>query len=283
MASHLDALLKKKVSLRRKKYNLALKFYSRHYLLAYASIKSLLFILRKEKSINREIIAELDKMHKQHFQVVPLMLDLHSYVSRLGIILDDESKILKELSILPVSPKNISVYISKKNTARFFREKLQKFKDKLNEEEDVNKKFVESIDLHTLKLAEKIPGFLEKQRELSESWKLLRVLQSLYGRVLYEIDPIKARKEAAEILAIMDKLKNTELYGYLRSDFETVRKKVTIILKNPKEHKLASVLAGAYLIAPGTFELTFAILMARYAGKYAKKRFSKKRFFKKAS
>ena len=285
MSNHLDKFLKKKVLLRRKKYTLAIKFYSRnqHYLLAYGSISSLMLVILKEKSVNKHVLKELRKIHKEHLQVMPLMNDLQTHSSKLGLILDDESKILREISLHPVSPKNFSVLVSKKKTLFFLRERLQRFKNKLEEEEDVNKKFVESINNHTEKLALKIPGLSEKHRELSETRKLLNILQALYGRVLYEIDPNKAKKEALEILTIINKLRKTELYGYLHSDFEIIRKRMTQIVKNPKENKLATVLAGAYIIAPGTFELTFAILMARYAGKYAKGRFTKKRFFKKAS
>ncbi len=285
MSSRLDKLLKKKVSLHRKKYKLALKFYgsNQHYLLAYGSISSLLLTILREKSVNKYILSELRKLHKEHLSVIPLMNDLQAHASRLAIILNDEAKILREISLHPVSSKDLSVFISRERSINALRGKFQTFKRKIEEEDTANKRFVESVNLHLEKLADKIPGFYNKQKELSESRKLLGLLQSLYGRVIYEIDPDKARKEALEILKILENLKNTELYGYLRSDFNVIRKKVTLIAKNPKENKLASVLAGAYIIAPGTFELTFAFLMARYAGKYAQKRLSKKRFFKKAS
>jgi len=285
MASKLDKLLKRKVALRRKKYHLALKFYisKKPYIFAYKSISSLIFIISKEKLINKAILAELKCIHKQHFPVMPLMHDLHEHVSKLAIALNDEARVLRGISILPISKRKIFLFVSKEKSRSFIKERLQRFKTKLGVEEKINNSFIERVNHHTEKMAARIPAFAEKQKELAEERRLIGRLQSLYGKALYEPDPGKARKEALAILSLINKLKKTELYGYLREDFNIIRNKAVQIAKNPKENKLASVIAGAYIISPGTFELTFAVLMARYATKYAKRRFSKKGRFRRAA
>jgi len=42
------------------------------------------------------------------------------------------------------------------------------------------------------------------------------------------------------------------------------------MMKHPKESKIKCALAGAYIIAPLTFELTGVYLFFRYLNKYAK-------------
>lgn len=285
MVSKLDVLLLKKISLHKKKYSLAMRLCgsSLHYISAYGSINSLKIAILREKSINSRILKELVRMHRRHLAIMPLMDDLKSYSSRQSVILDDEYRILKGISLLHISSRNLSVFVSKEKSVKFLKKSLDGLKRKLEEENSANDRFIGSINAHIEKLASKVPGFSEKQKEFSEARKLVSLLQSLYMRLIYEIDPKKAKIEAFEILQIINKLKKMELYGYMRSDFNVIRKKVIEIVRHPKENKLASVLAGAYIIAPGTFELTFAFLMAKYAGKYAKKQFSRKKFFRKAS
>lgn len=274
----LDKLLKNKMILRRKKYLIitALHTKPQYYFLAYNSINSLKIIILREKAVNGAILREIKHLHKINVPVIPTMGDLHLHSLRLSLILDDEYKILRQVSLLKVSSKNISILISKDKTKSFLKENMQKLTKNLEREEEINKKFINSINNHTEKLASKIPGLLEKQQEFSELKNLIKALAVTYKQFLYELNPAKANEEAKKIFAIIGRLQKTELYGYMKSDFMAIQKVVIKIMKNPKKNKLASVLAGAYIIAPGTFELTFAVLMARYSYKYAAKKFFKK-------
>lgn len=281
----LASLLKKKVALHKKKYYLAIKLCnsSLYYIVAYKSINELKLAIIREKAINRDILSELKSQQKKHLSVMPLMGDLENYAARVSVILDDEYKILRQISLLRASVKNISILVSKEHSIRFLRDKLEILRHKLEEERVASERFIDSVNSHAVKLAAAIPEFQDKYKEFSKSKKLLSEMQLLYGRMIYEANPQIAHREALQILDIINKLKNTELYTYMVSDFNYIQKRVILIMKNPKQNKLAAALAGAYIIAPGTFELTFAFLIAKYAGKYAKKKFSKKRFFKKSS
>lgn len=285
MNSKLDKLLKNKVVLRRKKYNIitALHTKTQYYFLAYNSINSLKITILREKAVNGAILKEIRRMHKRHMDFMPTMEDLHQHSLKLSFILDDEYKILKQVSLLRASSKNISILVSKDKTKSFLKENMQKLAKSFEKEEETNKKFIENINSNTEKLAARIPGFLEKQQEFSEIKSLIKALATTYKQFLYELNPAKAKEEAKRIFTIIERLQKTELYGYMKSDFIAIQKAVIRILKNPKKNKLASVLAGAYIIAPGTFELTFAALMARYSYKYATRKLQSKKFFKKAS
>src|SRR3989338_7810002 len=282
MNHKLDRLLKNKMALRRKKYRIitALHTKPQYYFWAYNSINSLKIIILREKAVNKTILNEIRHLHKIHVPVIPPMEDLHQHTLRLSYILNDEYKILKQVSLLKVSSKNISILISKDKTKSFLKESMQKLNKYLEMEEEINKKFIESINAHTEKLSARIPGLLEKQQEFSEIRNLIKALAATYKQFLYELNPVKAREEAKKIFAIIGRLQKTELYGYMKSDFIAIQKVAIRIMKNPKKNKLASVLAGAYIIAPCTFELTFAVLMAKYSYKYTIKKVQGKKFFK---
>ena len=106
-------------------------------------------------------------------------------------------------------------------------------------------------------------------KNFKKSWKLLLQLQKELQKLTKNVGNSKVVKLHAErILVIISSLQKTELYEFIKSDIEFIKKKVKYIVDNPKESKLAYALATVYIVSPGTFEMTGAVLFFRYLGKY---------------
>jgi Lhr-like helicase len=112
-----------------------------------------------------------------------------------------------------------------------------------------------------------------EKKEFAKSKKLVRITQERYMHLLKSIGDEKAvQVEAKEILKLVKKIQKTAVYEFIKDDVIFFKGKVMYIMQHPKEHKLTYVLASVYLVAPGTFEITFAILFVRYLTKYAVKK-----------
>ena len=75
-------------------------------------------------------------------------------------------------------------------------------------------------------------------------------------------------KQSKELNTLLDKIQQTKLYGFISTDVQRIRHRLAYVRAHPKEHKIAYVAAGVYIVAPGTFELTGIILFIRYTIKY---------------
>jgi len=85
----------------------------------------------------------------------------------------------------------------------------------------------------------------------------------------------EVQKAAKLLLKHLARLQHTEVYGFLKGDANKIKKAAKAILENPRETKIKSVLASLYLIAPFTFDATGAVIVLRYAAKYANKKSKK--------
>ena len=93
----------------------------------------------------------------------------------------------------------------------------------------------------------------------------LKKLKKLSG------DRKKIILESKQILVIIKQLEKTEIYWFVKEDVEKVRNYLIKVKENPKNKGLVYLLAGIYIVAPGTFELTGIVLFFRYSWRYIKK------------
>ncbi|MFA5887806.1 MAG: hypothetical protein WC852_03800 [Candidatus Nanoarchaeia archaeon] len=82
----------------------------------------------------------------------------------------------------------------------------------------------------------------------------------------------EVQKATKLLLKNLARLQHTEVYGFLREDAGNIRKAAKQMLQNPSETKLKHMLASLYLVAPFTFDATGAVVVLRYAAKYANKK-----------
>lgn len=115
--------------------------------------------------------------------------------------------------------------------------------------------------------------FILKEPKLRSSRKLLTNLQKSLQTLRRSLGNSRlVQKNSLQVLYLIKKLQNTEMYAYLSKDIRLIQRKVEYIHKHPKESRLAYILTTIYIFAPGTFEATGVFLFFRYLGKYAVKR-----------
>ena len=115
--------------------------------------------------------------------------------------------------------------------------------------------------------------FLEKLRsvriEFHRDLRLAQRINQHYQLLLRSLGNQKeVIKQSKELNALIDHVQQTKLYGFIYEDVERIKVRMHYIRAHPKENKLAYVAAGAYIIVPGTFELTGVYLFLRYSWKY---------------
>lgn len=113
--------------------------------------------------------------------------------------------------------------------------------------------------------------FKKYKQEFEKEKQLILDAQQKYRELLSAIGNVqKVNQKAKEFLQINQKIKKTHLYTFIQEDAQRVEKRIRYIMARPKESKLTFLLTSAYVVSPGTFELTFIFLFFRYLGKYTK-------------
>ncbi len=108
------------------------------------------------------------------------------------------------------------------------------------------------------------------KRQAEQAARLIAAVNSSSLRLKNAVGNRKEVQKAAKILLKhLARLQHTAVYRLVKEDAGRIRNAAKIILKNPREAKIKSVLAGIYLIAPFTFDATGAVVILRYAAKYA--------------
>jgi len=242
------SLFKAKIRLNSKKYLLIDKI--DHLGLKKEYIKELRVCLKKERKVNKEIEKEIRNLSK--------IIDL-TIVKREFAHLRQSTA--KQTDIL----KRIRLRILKKSN-------YEKFKDACRREVEQNKLFSTILRERILRLE----GAEIPKEEFQEGKLLVKQAQKTYQELVRAVGNVKkVQQKAKELILINRKLKKTKLYEFIKYDVDLVTKKATYALKNPKESRLKFLLAGAYIVSPGTFELTGIYLFFRYIKKYAQsKKFS---------
>ncbi len=245
---NLFSLFKKKIKLHSKKHYLIDKIDQLGLNVLY--LKELKDILKKEKKVNRELKQEIKRLSKYiNLTLVEAQLDNLSQTND------------KQLDIL----NRIRFKLLRKSN-------YQKFKNVcLREVEQCN--FFSKIIKETLR---NLDDFKISNDEFEKERKLIKQIQKTYRELIRSIGDIKTVQEKAkEIILIHHKIKKTKLYEFIKEDIDLISDKAKFVLKNPKQSKLKFLLAGAYIISPGTFELTGVYLFLKYITRYVKLKRSK--------
>ncbi|MBU4502912.1 MAG: hypothetical protein KKA79_10030 [Nanoarchaeota archaeon] len=236
------SLFKKKIRLHSKKYRLMDKLEQTEFNPLY--VKELKKILKEEQKTNRELKKESKSLSKfVNLSIVQKQITNLDYTTK------------KQLEIL----SRIRFKIFKKQSFKLFKEECNR---EVEQSKFLSKILKESVKETSLGLPKE--EFEEGKLLVKQAQKTYRELKAAIGNVR------KVQTKAKELILINRKLKKTKLYEFIKYDVDVVTGKAKYALNNPKESKLRFVLAGAYIISPGTFELTGIYLIFRYIGKYAK-------------
>lgn len=119
--------------------------------------------------------------------------------------------------------------------------------------------------------ATELKGAEVPKEEFEEDKLLVGQAQKTYNELVKAVGNVKkVEQKARELIFIGHKLKRTKLYEFMKQDVDFIISQASYAMKHPRESKLKFILASAYIISPGTFELTGVYLIFRYITKYVK-------------
>ncbi|PIN80141.1 hypothetical protein COV16_01415 [Candidatus Woesearchaeota archaeon CG10_big_fil_rev_8_21_14_0_10_34_8] len=264
----LDRLFTKKLELSRQKYKqIYIIFYSKkNYFSVYHAVIYLRDIIKQEIFLNKRIIKKIHRIYKRKTKEEHIFYELAETTNDLLETLQDELDILKEVGIISIIKNKIIFY--KKHS--FLRKKCLDFKKVFDKEQEINKNLTQQLydknmELYGLKASKK-KNLKEYMGLLLEAQKLLISFRSSIG------NKEKVLKVGKDLLKVLDKVQNTDLYEFVQQDVNAIKNKVKFVMAHPKQHKLTYLFTSFYIISPGTFELTGAILAVRYMTKYTIKK-----------
>lgn len=235
-------LLREKIKLNSQKYRLIDKIDRLGLNALY--LKELKNLLKKEHKINKELKKEIKKLSK--FTNLNLVNEQLTNIN---------TSTKKQLDIL----RRIRLKILKQTNYENFKESCR--------EEVEQTRFFSKILKETIADKEiAIP-----KEEFEKGKLLVKQAQQTYKELIKAVGNVKkVQQKAKELILINRKLKKTRLYEFIKYDIDFVTDKAVYAMKHPKESKLKFFLAGAYIVSPGTFELTGVYLFFRYLTKYVK-------------
>ena len=247
-------LLKEKIKLHSKKYHLIDRIDKLGLNELY--LKELKTLLKKELRINKQL--------KKEIKALSRFINARLINEQLKNIFTTTKK---QLDIL----NRIKLHLFKKTNYKQIKEACRK--------EVEQNKFFSKIIQETVSSKElKIPT-----EEFKKEKFLLKQAQKTYKELIKSIGNVrKVRQKAKELILINKKIKQTQMYEFIKFDIDQITTKAKYALKNPKESKLRFFLASAYIISPGTFELTGIYLFFRYTKRFLKTNLNKRKT-KKAS
>jgi len=239
----LFSLFKKKIKLHSKKYHLIDKIDRLGLNALY--LKELKNLLKEEQRTNKELRKEVKKLSK--FVNLRLVND--------------------QLINMNQTTKKQSDILNCIRLRLFKRTNYENFKDACRQEVEQSRFFSKIIKETVVNLK----GVELPKEEFKQGKLLLKQAQKTYIELIKAVGNVKkVQQKSKELLLINRKLKKTKLYEFIKYDVDFVMGKARYAMKNPKESKLRFVLASAYIVSPGTFELTGVYLFFRYLTKYAK-------------
>ncbi|MEK6864685.1 MAG: hypothetical protein AABX27_05295 [Nanoarchaeota archaeon] len=192
----------------------------------------------------------LKKLEKTHGPVL----------NELKKVLEQEKKLLSKAKLTAIASKGYMQTISSiEDEAILLLRKEEHLLSKLE-----NNNFVKPKKPQIIKLN-------KKQAE-----QAARIIFAINKTIKQAGNAVGNRKEVQKTTKILLKqlarLQHTEVYGFLREDAGNIRKAAKQMLQNPSETRIKSVLASLYLVAPFSFDATGAVVVLRYAAKYANKK-----------
>ena len=275
MFPQLEKLLMQRLVLNAKKFEFLRDINPQSYLASQKPLRQIQFIIRKEILLNKKLCKSLENLSVEKQLKYQYIDPICFHLQEINSILEKEHKILDKANHISIALSQIKYFLTRKDG--YFSRILRRFKKQCDKEVKENQIFLELS--HTLP-----KKFQLNEKKLQSSLKLLQELQTESKSLVQTIGNEKeVKKRGKHMLLLIEKIQDTEIYEFVQNDVGYIKKKVEYIVKHPKESKLAYAFATFYIVSPGTFELTGAILFFRYLGKYtvSKTKKIKKKFRKK--
>ncbi|MEK6816729.1 MAG: hypothetical protein AABY09_03885 [Nanoarchaeota archaeon] len=270
----LDRLFERKIKIHSAKYRHVYNiFYTQKtYFGTYHSVLFLKKTLLDEIAINRQIVRKIRRMYTASREGVPYLHSLEGITNRLIRILEQEYDVVKDIGLTSVAFHDYKVMFSKRYKHSYLTDKCLRFRDAFEKEASVNKELIQELYARNAEL-QGMSKFRRDRMDLLDTRTLLIEAQRLLKLFVKSIGNTDTMMiTGRQLLKVLDKVQQTEVYEFIQQDIAAIKKKIKYVMEHPKESKLAYLFTGIYIIAPGTFELTGAILTLRYLTKYTLKR-----------
>jgi hypothetical protein len=181
-------------------------------------------------------------------------------LNELKKVLERQKKLLSKAKLVKIASKSYMQAISSiEEEAIALLRKEEQLLSKLE-----NKNFIRP----------KKPQIIRLNKKQAE--QAARIIFAINNTIRQAGNAVGNRKEVQKatklLLKHLARLQHTEVYGFLREDANKIKTTAKQMLQNPSETKLKHMLASLYLVAPFTFDATGAVVVLRYAAKYANKK-----------
>lgn len=266
----LDRLFERKIKVHSAKYRHIYNiFYAQKtYFGTYHSVVLLRKTLLGEIAVNRQIVSKARRICMGRRDDEPYLYTLESITKRLVRLLNQEYEIVRGIGIISVLLHDYKIIFSRQYSHSYLTRKCLKFKDVFDREIAVNKELTDELYSKNIQL-HRMSNFQRARDRFMDARQLLAEAQSLLKLFVRSIGNTEAMLlTGRQLLKVLDKVQGTEVYEFIQQDIAAIKRKIRYVMEHPKGSKLAYLFTGIYIVAPGTFELTGAILALRYLTKY---------------
>ncbi len=251
----LEKLLRKRLQINTKKYFLADMFFNSRRPQRAALVK-LRRTVDREITLNMKIadVASISSKLEHGREAHTILGRLHDASGKLVTVLREERRLLKEVEAKKQWCNGRLVDKKKMGKAGKY------FFDLMEREKRIEGVFIRNVSG---------AARLAKDRVLLEGVTLIKEYFGVYKKFIDSVGNKAAmNRHSRHLLKVADKLKQSEIYNYIKNDIDIVHKKVLYVLENPKKSRIAYLLAGAYVFTPGSTEIITGLLVIRYTTKY---------------
>ncbi len=254
----ISKLLEKKLRLYIRKTSLIGKVFADrpHYILNYGHLKALRTVITKEIALNKKLLRHIKLYATARRKMLePFVVEFEKTTRSLILVLRSERKVLAKIGILNLVLHEMEVIVLRKLRSGYFDSQFSNFQHLHKAEQELDMKLFMIVSQEKERLvAAKVKTYQKIARDIQSQSKAL--LGAVGNNAL-------VRKNARELLNLINKLQGTELYTYMHSDIVFIKNQIRDVMKNPNSSKIKTLLAGAYMLAPGSFETTASILLAK--------------------
>ncbi|MBT3985088.1 hypothetical protein HOD38_00560 [archaeon] len=259
----LETLLLKRLFYADKKYRLIQQIQTISYRDNYNTINEIRGIISKELLLNFRLQEEVKKLGKLFPEQInnTCISPLRENLKKMRKTLHRENKTISKINHFNMIAYKIESILYR--DTNFFEQQLKLFKSYYDEEIKINNDFKKLIEKTAFPkdLTKRKNGFLEAYEAMALANREIRELANAIGNTKL------VQKRGKHLLILLNKIKKSEFHEFIQQDVDYVITKVKEVVANPNENKLKITLFGIYLVAPTTFEITFIIMLTRYATK----------------
>lgn len=268
----ISKLLEKKLRLYIRKTSLIGRVFADrpHYILNYGHLNALRAVITKEIMLNKKLLRHMKLYAEARRKMLePFVVEFEKTTRSLILVLRRERKVLAKIGILNLVLHEVDVLVLRKSKSRYFDLQFSRFQQLHKSEQELDMKLFVIVSKEKGGLvAAKVKTYRKIARDIQVQSKAL--LGAVGNNAL-------VRKNARELLNLINKLQGTELYAYMHSDIVFIKNQIKDVMDHPNKSKIKTLLAGAYIMAPGSFETTTSILLVKNLTKLTARRIKKRR------